>query len=227
MMNIKMIQVLIIDDHPMLRQGVKQVLELDDQLSCAGEADNGEDGVKQALTLHPDIILLDLNMRGMSGIDTLKALQNASIKAKIIIFTVSDFQDDIIASLKAGADGYLLKDTDPAELLEQIKLASQGQVVISPDLVGLLAEAIKADSPVKPTPQESLTKREIEILRLLIKGTGNKMIGRRLNIAEGTVKVHIKHILKKLQLKSRVEAAVWAAEHFNMFEDNSNSNSRQ
>ncbi len=206
-----LIKVLIIDDHPMLRQGVKQVLELDDDLECIGEAGNGEDGVKLAISLNADVILLDLNMRGMSGIDTLKALHQAKVRSKIVIFTVSDFQDDIVAALKAGADGYLLKDTDPAQLLDQIKLAHKGQIVISQGLVALLATAIKTESAAPSETPAALTKREVEILRLLIEGQSNKLIGRRLTIAEGTVKVHIKHILKKLQLKTRVEAAVWAA----------------
>jgi two-component system nitrate/nitrite response regulator NarL len=204
------VTLLIIDDHPMLRQGVKQVIELDDDLTCVGDAGSGEEGVKLAISLNPDVILLDLNMRGMSGIDTLKALHQAKVRGKIIIFTVSDFQDDIVAALKAGADGYLLKDTDPAELLDQLKLAHQGQVVISQGLVALLATAIKSSHAPDSEP-EPLTRREIEILKLLIEGYSNKLIGRRLDIAEGTVKVHIKHILKKLNLKTRVEAAVWAA----------------
>ncbi len=116
-----------------------------------------------------------------------------------------------MAALKAGADGYLLKDTDPMQLLEQIKQAHQGQIVISQGLVALLATAIKDEnSPPSATPPP-LTKREVEILKLLVEGQSNKLIGRRLNITEGTVKVHIKHILKKIQLKTRVEAAVWAA----------------
>ena len=202
--------ILIVDDHPMLRRGVAQLLEMDDELKLIGEASSGDEGVKQALALDPDLILLDLNMEGMSGIDTLKAMRMAEVFAKVLVFTVSDNHDDVVAALKAGADGYLLKDIEPEDLLAAIKKAASGQMPISEKLSSALAQAIsrrpKEDSP----SLDVLTDREVQILKAIAEGDSNKMIARKLDITEGTVKVHVKKVLKKLHFRSRVEAAVWA-----------------
>lgn len=202
--------VLIIDDHPMLRRGVAQLLELDEELRLVGEASSGDEGIKQALTLDPDLILLDLNMHGMSGIDTLKAMRMADIFAKVLVFTVSDNHDDVVAALKAGADGYLLKDIEPEDLLAAIKKAASGQMPISEKLSSALAQAISRRPKENAPSLDSLTEREIQILKAIADGDSNKMIARKLDITEGTVKVHVKKVLKKLHFRSRVEAAVWA-----------------
>lgn len=202
--------ILIIDDHPMLRRGVAQLLELDDELQLVGEASSGEEGIKQALALDPDLILLDLNMHGMSGIDTLKAMRMAEIYSRILVFTVSDSHEDVVAALKAGADGYLLKDIEPENLLSSIKKAANGQMPISEKLSSVLAQAI-GKRPQEDAPSlDMLTDREVQILKSIAEGNSNKMIARKLNITEGTVKVHVKKVLKKLRFRSRVEAAVWA-----------------
>lgn len=202
--------ILIIDDHPMLRRGVAQLLELDDELQLVGEASSGDEGIKQALALDPDLILLDLNMNGMNGIDTLKAMRVADIFAKVLVFTVSDNHDDVVAALKAGADGYLLKDIEPEELLSAIKKAASGQMPISERLSSALAQAISKRPSDSAPSLEVLTEREVQILRAIAEGDSNKMIARKLDITEGTVKVHVKKVLKKLHFRSRVEAAVWA-----------------
>lgn len=202
--------ILIIDDHPMLRRGVAQLLELDDELKLIGEASSGDEGIKQALALDPDLILLDLNMHGMSGIDTLKAMRLADIYAKVLVFTVSDNHDDVVAALKAGADGYLLKDIEPEDLLAAIKKAASGQMPISEKLSSALAQAISRRPKEDAPSLESLTDREVQILKAIADGDSNKMIARKLDITEGTVKVHVKKVLKKLHFRSRVEAAVWA-----------------
>lgn len=204
--------VLIIDDHPMLRRGVMQLLALDDELEAVGEASSGDEGIKLALTLDPDLILLDLNMHGMSGIDTLKAMRTADIYSKVLVFTVSDNHEDVVAALKAGADGYLLKDTEPEELLASIKRAANGEMPISEKLSSTLAQAIsKRHRERENSPSiDTLTEREKQILKAIASGDSNKMIARKLDITEGTVKVHVKKVLKKLSFRSRVEAAVWA-----------------
>lgn len=204
--------VLIIDDHPMLRRGVIQLLELDDDLQPVGEASSGDEGIKLALALDPDLILLDLNMHGMSGIDTLKAMRTADIYSKVLVFTVSDNHEDVVAALKAGADGYLLKDTEPEELLASIKRAAAGDMPISEKLSSALAQAIsKRHREHENTPSmDALTQREKQVLKAIACGDSNKMIARKLDIAEGTVKVYVKKVLKKLSFRSRVEAAVWA-----------------
>lgn len=202
--------ILIIDDHPMLRRGVAQLLELDDELQLIGEASSGDEGIKQALALDPDLILLDLNMHGMSGIDTLKAMRMADIYARVLVFTVSDNHEDVVAALKAGADGYLLKDIEPEDLLASIKKAANGQMPISDKLSSVLAQAIGKRSKDDSPSLDSLTEREVQILKAIADGNSNKMIARKLEITEGTVKVHVKKVLKKLHFRSRVEAAVWA-----------------
>lgn len=202
--------ILIIDDHPMLRRGVAQLLELDDELQLVGEASSGDEGIKQALALDPDLILLDLNMHGMSGIDTLKALRLADVYSRVLVFTVSDSHDDVVAALKAGADGYLLKDIEPEDLITSIKKAANGQMPISEKLSSVLAQAI-GKRPKEDAPSlDALTDRELQILKAIAEGNSNKMIARKLDITEGTVKVHVKKVLKKLKFRSRVEAAVWA-----------------
>lgn len=203
--------ILIVDDHPLMRKGLRQLIDMDDDLECIGEAASGDDAVRLAVANEPDVILLDLNMPGMSGIDTLKALRTAEIYARVIVFTVSDNQDDVITALKAGADGYLLKDTDPDEVMAAIHQVVAGQLTISEKLSQVLATAISKRRESGPNI-DSLTDREKQILKAIAAGYSNKIIGRKLDIAEGTVKVHVKKVLKKLGFRSRVEAAIWAVE---------------
>ncbi len=205
--------ILLIDDHPLLRQGIKQLIEMEDDMQVIAEASNSADGVAKAEELEPDLILLDLNMPEVNGIETLKILRAKNVSARIVIFTVSDHEDDVVGALRAGADGYLLKDMEPEDLLRQLHQAAVGRMVISDRLITLLAQALRSQKPEVARPDcDSLTPRELDILKLLADGLSNKMIGRRLDISDGTVKVHVKHLLKKLNLRSRVEAAVWAVE---------------
>jgi len=207
--------VIIIDDHPLFRKGVSQLLALNDELHLIGEASSGEEGLELARALEPDLILLDLNMKGMNGIETLRALRDADLAARILILTVSDAADDLVAAIRAGADGYLLKDMEPEELLERIVEAQRGRIVISESLNGLLARSLRDEAQATERSLAPLTDREKDILGCLANGLSNKLIARDLNIAEGTVKVHIKNLLKKLKFRSRLEAAVWAIEQQN------------
>ena len=205
--------VLLVDDHPMLRKGVMELIELEDDLAVVGQSSNGEDAIQQAIRIEPDLILLDLSMKGMTGIETLKSLRTANIGSRIVVFSVSDDQDDVIMALKAGADGYLLKDIEPEALIENLRQACLGKMVLSEELTQVLAMAFRDDKRSKKLDIDSLTKREKQILKRIATGLSNKMIARELAITEATVKVHVKHILKKLQLSSRVEAAVWVVEN--------------
>ena len=207
-----MISILLIDDHPMLRQGVAQLIELDDGLTVVGQAGDGAEGIVQAHALNPDMILLDMNMKGMSGIETLIEMRKQAIHARIIFFTVSDNQHDVTAALLAGADGYLLKDSEPEDLLPAIKQAAEGQQVFSPQLAKIMANALRKNTDDSSLQKAELTPRELDILKLVAKGKTNKSIAIGLNITESTVKVHVKNLLKKLRLRSRVEAALWAVE---------------
>jgi len=202
--------VIIIDDHPLFRKGVSQLIALNDQLHLIGEASNGEEGLELARALEPDLILLDLNMKGLNGIDTLRALREADLAARILILTVSDAADDLVAAIRAGADGYLLKDMEPEALLAHIVEALHGRIVISESLNGLLARSLRDEAQAAERSLAPLTERERDILGCLASGLSNKLIARDLHIAESTVKVHIKNLLKKLKFRSRLEAAVWA-----------------
>jgi two-component system nitrate/nitrite response regulator NarL len=202
--------VIVIDDHPLFRKGVADLIGMEPSLSLAGEAADGESGLRLALESEPDLILLDLNMKGMDGIATLQRLRAADVEARIVMLTVSDSEEDVVAALRAGADGYLLKDMEPEEILESLRRATRGRLVISEQLTELLARALR-EEPRPQRPEEAgLTPREDEILALIARGYSNKLIARDLNLSVGTVKVHVKHVLKKLKLKTRVEAAVWA-----------------
>ena len=205
--------ILVIDDHPLFRRGVTQLLALEPQLRVVGEASTGEEGVELAARLDPDLILLDLNMKSLNGIDTLKRLREAGSEARIVMLTVSDNADDVVAAIRAGADGYLLKDMEPEELLARIRNALFGRMVLSDNLTHVLAQALRGEALAAGRDTAQLTDRERDILACLATGMSNKLIARELNITEGTVKVHVKNLLKKLGFRSRVEAAVWAVEH--------------
>ncbi|CAX61038.1 MULTISPECIES: two-component system response regulator NarL [Erwinia] len=202
--------ILLIDDHPMLRNGVKQLIALDERLQVVAEAGNGTLGVELAGELDPDLILLDLNMPGMNGLDTLVQLRTIELSGRIVVFSVSDHEDDVVNALKRGADGYLLKDMEPEELLKSLHQAAAGQMVLSETLTNVLVASLRENRPSDERDIEQLTRRERDILKLISQGMTNKAIARKLSITESTVKVHVKHLLKKMKLKSRVEAAVWA-----------------
>ncbi len=203
--------VISIDDHPLFRKGVSDLIDMDSSLSLVAEADNGKDGLRLAQEHNPDLILLDINMKGMDGLETLKAIKDTDVDSRIMMLTVSDNEDDVVTALRLGADGYLLKDMEPEDILESIKTGASGKIIISERLTQLLARALREEAKgPKNGALVDLTAREREILALIANGMSNRAIGDSLNISEGTVKVHVKHILKKLNLKSRVEAAVWS-----------------
>ncbi|HHS83327.1 MAG TPA: two-component system response regulator NarL [Gammaproteobacteria bacterium] len=204
--------VITIDDHPLFRKGVADLIALDDSLCLVGEAACGEEGLRLATKLSPDLVLLDLNMKGMDGIETLKAIKNTDISSRVIILTVSDNEEHVVAALRAGADGYLLKDMEPEEILDRLQVAAKGRLVISDKLTELLAHALREEATPRDPDKAGLTEREEQILNLIASGLSNKLIARKLDITEGTVKVHVKHLLKKLNLHSRLEAAVWVVD---------------
>ncbi|MFM4648309.1 two-component system response regulator NarL [Aeromonas bivalvium] len=198
--------VLVVDDHPLMRKGIVQLLALEENMELCGEASNGTDAIAMAKASEPDLILLDLNMKGLSGLDTLKALRAEEITSRVVILTVSDARQDVVALLKAGADGYLLKDTEPEALLGQLGEVMTGQQILSEPLRPYLENIYELDHLQQKL--ESLTRREMQILREIAKGLSNKQVASVLHISEGTVKVHVKSLLKKLEAQSRVEAAV-------------------
>jgi two-component system nitrate/nitrite response regulator NarL len=202
--------VLVIDDHPLFRKGVGQLLAMAPEFELIGEAASGREGIEMALSNRPDVILLDLNMNGMSGVQTLVRLKETALNSLVIVLTVSNAEEDLVAALRGGADGYLLKDMEPEVLLAKLRSAAKGQVVLDQALAGMLAHALCEDNRARPLTKANLTEREREILDLLAEGMSNKLIARRLDISNGTVKVHVKNLLRKLNLRSRLEAAVFA-----------------
>ncbi len=204
---------LLIDDHPMLRNGLKQLIALDERLQVVAEAGNGAQGVALAQQHDPDLILLDLNMPGLNGLDTLTRLREAPLSGRVVVFSVSDEEEDVVSALQRGADGYLLKDMEPEALLKALYQAAAGQIVLSEALTPILVTRLRDARPARPRDITQLTRREREILQLISDGMTNKAIARKLTISESTVKVHVKYLLKKMNLKSRLEAAVWALQH--------------
>lgn len=194
---------MIVDDHPLMRRGIRQLVALEPRLTVIAEANNGTEALAEARRQEPDIILLDLNMKGMSGLDTLKALRHEGISARILALTVSDARSDIFAMVDAGADGYLLKDSEPEILLAHILQASRGEKVFSEGVASYLTNRQHSADPLR-----QLTDRERDVLQEVARGLSNKEIAAILHISEETVKVHIRNLLRKLDVRSRVAATV-------------------
>ena len=206
-------RVLIIDDHALFRAGLKELLE-NRSIEVVGEAANGEEGIKFVKDLTPDIILLDLRMPDMTGLEVLKTLRDDKVTIPVVILTTSNEESDLIKALHSGAQGYLLKDTEPDELVGALRDIEKGKNVVARDLTDALARMVQGETPIEDDkgPFSELTPREREILCLLADGQSNKLIARNLGISDGTVKLHVKAILRKLGIHSRVEAAVIAVE---------------
>ncbi len=211
-------RVLLIDDHALVRKGIEELLQ-SRGVQVVAAVGSGEEGVRRARELHADLILLDVKMPGMTGIDTLQALRAAGVRAPVVMLTMSRDDADLGAALRAGARGYLLKDIEPEELVPALQSALAGNDVVARELVGSLARLVGGKggpapaAPRPPAPFADLTPREREILECIADGMSNKMIARALDITDGTVKLHVKAILRKLGMRSRVEAAVAAVEH--------------
>ncbi|MBN8103067.1 response regulator [Vibrio vulnificus] len=202
-------RVMLVDDHPLMRRGINQLLSFEEQFEVVTEASNGTEAVAKAHENELDLILLDLNMKGMSGLDTLKALRADGCEASIVILTVSDSPADIEAIVKAGADGYLLKDTEPDELVELLEKAHLGDKAYSSVVAKYLLQREENTDVF-----DELTERERQILQEVARGFRNKQIADRLFISESTVKVHMKSLLKKLKVPSRTAATVLFLERY-------------
>jgi two-component system nitrate/nitrite response regulator NarL len=203
----------IVDDHPLFRRGLIQLLHTVPSFRLLAEASSGREGIELTRRLHPDLLLLDLNMKGVGGLDVLKVIKAEDADIRVVMITVSDQAEDLVAALRAGADGYLLKDMEPEQMVESLEAAAAGRVIVSDALTHLLAAALRQQTRPQSADEANLTEQETRILEHIAGGLSNKVIGKELDITEGTVKVHVKHILRKLGLRSRVEAAVWAVEH--------------
>lgn len=199
------IRIIIADDHSVVRQGLRMFLGLDPELDVVGEAANGQEALERARQLRPDVVLMDLIMPVMDGITAIAALRRELPDTEIIALTSVLEDEKVIGAVRAGAMGYLLKDTHAEDLCRAIKAAAAGQVQLSPQAAARLLREVKA-----PDNPETLTDREAEVLRLLAKGRSNKEIAQALIIGEKTVKTHVSNILAKLNVPSRTQAALFA-----------------
>jgi len=204
------IRIVVVDDHTLFRRGIIALLGHAPGYEVVGEAADGLEGIRKVAELAPDVVLLDLNMPGISGIETMQAILRAAPGLPVVMLTVSENAEDLMAALKGGAQGYLLKNIDSDFLVDAVRRAAAGESVMSPEMSSkLLRELRGGGAPSLP----ALSPREREILAFLARGASNKEIARTLDVAESTVKIHVQHILRKLELTSRVQAAVWAIEH--------------
>jgi two-component system nitrate/nitrite response regulator NarL len=216
------IRVMVVDDHSLFRRGLTALLTHEPGLEVVGEAADGVEALRRVNDLKPAVVLLDNHMPGVRGIDLLPGLLEVSPDTQFIMLTVSEDEQDLAAALRAGAAGYLLKTIDGQDLAAAIRRAVGGEAVVSAEMTHKLVLAFKASnaaataavaSPVPSSAEESLlSPREQELLREIARGASNKEIARTLGIAETTVKIHVQHILRKLNLSSRVQVAVWASE---------------
>lgn len=203
------IRVLLIDDHPLFRKGVGQIISDDSSFEIVGEAASGQEGLDLAMEIRPDLVLLDLNMKGMNGLETLRRFKATDLDAHYVMLTVSDAEENLLEALRIGADGYLLKDMEPEDLRNHLLKAAVGVTVLQDSMTEILKNALIDPHHKVSADDVNLTVRENEILECLAEGMNNKTIARKLDIRDTTVKVHIKNILRKLNLTSRLEAVVW------------------
>jgi two-component system nitrate/nitrite response regulator NarL len=209
------LRVLVIDDHTLFREGLQGLLASRD-IEVAAAVGDGREGLQLAESLKPDVILLDLRMPGLDGHTMLRELLGRGITAPIVMLTTSDDERDLVDALRNGARGYLLKDMEPDQLVGALHSIVEGETVVAPNLTQVLARVVQGKGELpesEKSPFDGLTPRESEILGLLAEGQSNKVIARNLGISDGTVKLHVKAILRKLDVHSRVEAAVMAVEY--------------
>lgn len=214
------VRVLVVDDHTLFRRGLIALLARNPAIEIVGDAADAGEALRRAQELKPDVILLDNHLPGVSGVDALPALHEAAPGVRIVMLTVSEDEQDLAAALRAGASGYLLKTSEGDALVRAIAQVMRGEAVVAPEMTGKLVTAYRdASSPqvqgaavAAPTPLSRLSPREREILRSIARGASNKEIARELGIAETTVKIHVQHVLRKLDVASRVQAAVIATE---------------
>ncbi|GII86827.1 DNA-binding response regulator [Sphaerisporangium siamense] len=208
-----MIRVLIADDHPVVRQGLRTFLGLQDDLEVVGEAADGAEAVELAASLAPDVLLLDLKMPVLDGLGALGRLAERGVGARVIVLTSVSDKGDVAPAMRSGAAGFLYKDVDPAALVQAIRAVHGGQVLLAPEAADAMLAGRGAEAGRAPGPIAVLTEREREVLALIASGLSNREIARRLVVAEKTVKTHVSNVLMKLGVQDRTQAALYAVRH--------------
>ncbi len=212
------LRVLLVDDQPLFRGAIAALIERQDGMVVVGEAENGLEGVEKALALRPDLVVLDVEMPVMNGVEAVRLIREQLLDTKVIMLTVSEDDDHVFDAVRFGAHGYLLKDMRPDAFYDMIRAVTRGETPIAPAVAGrLLAEiqngAVTRDSSTSAPDGPPVTRRELEILRLVAEGLSNREIGRKLSITEGTVKNHIHNALEKLHMENRIQAAAYIVRH--------------
>ena len=203
------IRVLIVDDHTIVRKGIRALLAEIEGIEVVGEADNGQEAIAQADTLHPDVILMDLAMPKMDGIEATRQIKASQPESRILVMTSFAADDKVFPAIKAGALGYLLKESAPEDLVQAIRQIHRGESSLHPTIARKVLQEITHPPDRPPTP-DPLTEREAEVLRLVAQGLSNQDIARKLNISDPTVRTHVSNIMGKLHLATRIQAALYA-----------------
>jgi NarL family two-component system response regulator LiaR len=206
------IRVLVVDDHPVVQQGLSGLITPRYGMTVVGQAKDGDEAVEKARSLRPDVILMDLIMSGKSGLEAIVEIRHENPEARILVLTSFGEEDRISAAVRAGALGYLLKDSPPDELLHAIREVAKGNLFLPQDVALKLVQDLQHPKQDVPSPEATLTERELEVLKLVVQGLSNKQIAAKLFVSEVTVRYHISNILDRLHLDNRIQAAVYAVQ---------------
>lgn len=207
------IRVMIVDDHELIRQGLRKILEIENDIIVAGVAEDGESALVMAQELNPDVMLLDINMKGLNGIKTLKRIKEMGLKVKVIMLTIHSDREYLLETVGLGASGYLLKDTGTDNLVTAIRRVNEGCSYIQPSMADESATDLLRKAAVPDPEKDKLTRREIEVIALIADGLNNKEIADQLYISEKTVKNHVSNLFKKINVTDRTQAAIFAFKH--------------
>lgn len=208
------INVLLVDDHAVLRDGLSNIISLEEDMEVVGQASSGAEALKMIEELQPDVVLMDINMPGMSGVEAIRRIRAKDQKVAVLVLTMFDRDEYLYESIRAGATGYLLKDAPSSDVIDAIRSASRGESTLHPVMARKLLDNISGGKKTdRGSNEDSLTPRELDVLNLMVKGLSNKEIAEQLFISDKTVKIHVSNILKKLRVKSRSQAIIYAIQH--------------
>ncbi|EGK14806.1 response regulator [Kroppenstedtia eburnea] len=208
------INVLLVDDHAVLRDGLSNIISLEEDMEVVGQASSGAEALLMIEELQPDVVLMDINMPGMSGVEAIRRIRAKDQKVAVLVLTMFDRDEYLYESIRAGATGYLLKDAPSSDVIDAIRSASRGESTLHPVMARKLLDNISGGKKTdRGSNEDSLTPRELDVLNLMVKGLSNKEIAEQLFISDKTVKIHVSNILKKLRVKSRSQAIIYAIQH--------------